>query len=213
MMRAVAVTALLCVLLGAHTRAEWVEAVKDLARKVPRVEISTVGEDGAVRSGTCSGAFINTDAGYVVSAAHCYQGDDVDITVDGRDASVLRLNRVLDLAVLHVKPKNSDRAFEVATTTPPPGTLIAVIGYAFGSKQPVPTFGHMSLPRDDSGQYSLLNLDTIVGDSGGPIIDGLGRLVGIQSAIQYAGPMHLGLSVPVETVRDYVSSYLPAPKP
>lgn len=205
-MRTFPVTLVCCALLVAAPSAEWADAVKDLHAKVPRIETKT--HDG--REGTCSGAFVNADAGYVVSAAHCFEGEFVDVAVDGRDAAVVRKNRVIDLAVLRVDPKRSDKAFLLAPETPPVGTPIAVLGYAFGSRKLIMQFGHMALPlSDELNDAALVNVDVIIGDSGGPLIDNLGRLVGIQSAVVSYGPMHLGATIPLETVRDYVSQYLP----
>jgi S1-C subfamily serine protease len=189
---------------------DWVPVVKDLERRVPRMQI--VYPDG--KEGTCSAVFINAETGVLVTAAHCtgHEENRPDITIAGRDAAIARSNRILDLAVIRVDPQDTDEACPLAKATPPRGTEVAVAGYAFGFQQMPMQFGRMSLPflREDGQQ--LVNVDMIAGDSGGALIDSTGALVGLVSAVKAHGPMHLGVAVPVEAIRDYVKQYLPVDK-
>lgn len=196
-----------CAVLPLHA-ADWVPLVKDLAHKVPRIEILS-GED----KGVCSGVWLNTDAGFVLTAAHCVATDSgtrLDITVAGRDAAVVRYNRLLDLAVLRVTPKHGDVAVELAERTPDLGTEVGVVGYAFGYKQAVVSVGRIALVLDDDQQQMRVDITAIPGESGGALLDDQGRLVGMTSGIFYIGPSHLGSFVRVEDIREYVGQYLPS---
>jgi S1-C subfamily serine protease len=57
-----------------------------------------------------------------------------------------------------------------------------------------------------------VNADLIFGDSGGAVINYQGQLVDMSSAIYDQGPAHMGVAVPVETLRSFMKQYLPASK-
>ena len=156
----------------------------------------------------CSGVVINADAGFLVTAAHCVEGKNVALTVNGRHAELVRSNRVLDLAVLRFTPKG-EIALKLSPDAPKMGEPIAVIGYAFGSKQIQGQPGHVVNPFENDEKMMRVAVDVIGGDSGGACINARGELVGIVSGVIYAGPMHLGVMVPLEAVEDFVQAYIP----
>jgi S1-C subfamily serine protease len=202
--------ALLVVLSVPIAAADWVSVVRDIESRVPRVQIAWA--DGS--SGSCSAVFINATTGYLVSAAHCFDGPvEPHITVASRDAAIVRSNRILDLALLRVTPRNGDVTVPLAAETPQRGTEVAVAGYAFGFAQLSTQYGRLALPYRLEDGTQLVNVDLIAGDSGGAVLDSSGALVGIVSAVIAHGPMHLGVVVPVERLRDYVGQYLPQDKP
>jgi S1-C subfamily serine protease len=205
-MRRVVLPALLAVLSVPMLAADWVPVVKDIERKVPRLFVRWPNGD----TGVCSAVFLNAETGFLITAAHCVEGDGIHMTVGGRDAAVVRSNRILDLAVIRVAPNKYDVSCPLADSTPPRGTEVAIAGYAFGLTQLPVQFGRVSLPylRDDGVQ--LVNVDVIAGDSGGALIDADGSLVGVVSAVLAAGPMHLAITIPVETIREYAGQYVPA---
>ena len=185
---------------------DWTTQMEGIENKVPRIRMMKA---EATSPGTCSGVFINATTGYVLTAAHCVDGTPPPhLTVAGREAQIVRVNRILDLAVLRVDPKGTDTTVLLAERTPPPGTPVAVAGYGFGSEVLFPQFGHIALPLKDK-ERSYINVDLLVGDSGGAVIDRNGNLVGITSAVLHMGPMHIGISVPIEVIWDYVKQYLP----
>jgi S1-C subfamily serine protease len=197
--------ALLVVLSVPVAAADWVPVVKDIERKVPRLKVYWPNGD----TGVCSAVFINADTGYLVTAAHCVEGDDIHLTVAGRDAAVVRYHRGIELAVVRVTPNKLDVTCPMAASTPPRGTEVAIAGYAFGFPQLSVQFGRLSLPylRDDGVQ--LVNVDAISGDSGGALLDSDGALVGVVSAVLANGPMHLAVTIPIETIREYAGMYAP----
>jgi S1-C subfamily serine protease len=200
--------ALLVVLSVPIAAADWVPVVRDIESRVPRVQIAWA--DGS--SGSCSAVFINASTGYLVSAAHCFDGPvEPHITVASRDAAIVRSNRILDLALLRVTPRKGDVTVPLAAETPQRGTEVAVAGYAFGFGQLSTQYGRLALPYRLEDGTQLVNVDLIAGDSGGAVIDSSGALVGIVSAVIAHGPMHLGVTVSVETIREYVGHYLPQP--
>jgi S1-C subfamily serine protease len=189
--------------------ADWVPVVRDLESRVPRVHIAW--SDGS--SGVCSAVFINAATGYLISAAHCFDGAvEPHVTVASRDAAIVRSNRILDLAVLRVDPRKNDVTVPLAAETPPSGTEVAAAGYSFGFSQIITKYGRMSLPYLLQDGTQLVNVDIIAGDSGGALLNSDGELVGISSAVIALGPMHIGQIVPVERIRAYAEQYLPVVK-
>lgn len=209
MRRAIVAVALL-VSVATHAQgADWLPIVKGLEHKVLRVE-SLVG--GALQPSICSAVVINAARGFALTVAHCVVGessDSVDVTIAGREAAVVRSNRLLDLAVLRMDPRASDVSIPLAEKTPPAGSPLAVVGFAFGSKQLTLQFGYLSLPLATDDDTMRIAVDVIAGDSGGAVIDETGRLIGVTSAVRFFGPMHLGVAVPVETIKEYISQYQP----
>jgi S1-C subfamily serine protease len=161
----------------------------------------------AASPGVCAGVVINEVTAYLVTAAHCLDGKEVAVTVNGRHADVARINRVLDLAVVRFSPKDTSE-IPLASVAPVMGQEIAVIGYPFGSRQLGAQVGRVSTALDDEQKSMRVGVDVIAGDSGGACINSAGELVGITVAVQHWGPMHLGIVVPLEAVRDFVKPFL-----
>jgi S1-C subfamily serine protease len=182
--------------------ADWVPIVKDLARKVPRIEIL---RDGKEDPGTCSAVVINAIDGFALSAAHCFdRSSQESVTLNGRHAEVARMNTLLDLAVLRFEPHGEHTM--CLGTEPLLGSETLIVGFAFGSKGLHVQAGNVSNVLDED--RLIVAADVIFGDSGGAAIDSSGCLIGMVSAIRSAGPAHLGLMVPVSTIRDFVAGYL-----
>lgn len=187
--------------------ADWTGILKTVSQQVPRLEILA---EGAEQPGICSGVVLNADSGYLLTAAHCVDGkpEQLSITVNGRHAEIARKNRLLDLAVLRFTP-DGELAMRLAPKTPEPGTAVGVAGYLLGSERLRFQFGMLAGVERDGG----LVIDGVVlpGDSGGPIFDIDGRLVGMSN--QYYRGTAVGLAVNVERIRDFVAQYLPREKP
>ena len=66
--------------------------------------------------------------------------------------------------------------------------------------------GRISARRNDKGALVLDGV-ALGGDSGGPILNAHGELVGMTSQ-RYVGSA-VSLAVPVEAIRDFVGTYLP----
>jgi S1-C subfamily serine protease len=188
--------------------ADWALVVKPIAKQVPRLEML---EDGKASPGICSGIVLNIDPGILLTAAHCIPSGDkktYSITANGRDADVLKVNRLLDLAVVKFHRKQEE-AMVLATDTPPIGTEIAVAGFGFGIQKLAIQFGRVSQSHNDETKTLWVNVDTLQGDSGGPLVNEQGQLVGMTSVIYSNGPAHISGAIPVEVIHDFVEPWLP----
>jgi S1-C subfamily serine protease len=174
----------------------WPSTVAPLTRQVPRI---------STPSGTCSGVVIAEDT--VLTAAHCVEDTArPSITVGSRHAEVLRLNRVLDIAVLKVKVKNQ-LVMPLAPVNPKLGSEVAAAGFLLGAEELHVQFGHVSAIH---GERIVANVQVLPGDSGGPMIDTQGRLVGMIQAYYQGSSVTLGANV--ETIRDFAEDFLSASK-
>jgi S1-C subfamily serine protease len=202
-------TVVLLTAYALHTfGADWSLVVKPLNRQVPRIEIQ---KDDAESPGVCSGVVLNTDPAWLLTAAHCIPPGDpkaYSLTANGRHAETVKINRILDLAVLKFSRKRED-AIALAEDSPSIGTEICVAGYGFGIEKLAIQFGRVSQSKNDETKTLWLNVDTLFGDSGGAIVDEQGRLVGMTSKIYSKGPAHISGAIPIETIRDFVENYLP----
>lgn len=164
--------------------------------------------------GLGSGFIIDAD-GYIVTNHHVIEGaDDIKVTLnDGRTlpAKLIGADTASDLALLKVavdKPLptlafgDSDRARV--------GDWVVAIGNPFGLGGSV-TAGIISARGRDihSGPYDdFLQIDAPInsGNSGGPIIDASGRVVGVNTAIfsPNGGNIGIGFAIPARNAEQVV---------
>jgi S1-C subfamily serine protease len=189
---------------------EWPAVLPPVAPQIPRVEMRT-GDS----TGVCSAVVYAVEpdhTAYAVTAAHCVAHDPMvalDITVNGRTASVVTSNRILDLAVLKFRAKH-ETAMPLAEKTPALGEDVAIVGFAFGDHELAAQFGHVARVPTKDANVLLLDGMIIGGDSGGAAIDRSGHLIGLNSHVRYAGltgqMMHVAGVVPIEAIKDFLES-------
>jgi len=161
-------------------------------------------EDG----GRGAGAGVAVDArGLIVTNAHVVRGRSAAITTaDGRRAEgrVIARDDDLDLAAIRVELDDL-HALEVGDSqTLRPGQLVLAIGHPLGLNDAV-TVGVITRPPepDDPRELIASNITLNRGNSGGPLLDAAGKLIGINAMV--AGP-GLGLSVPAHIMRRFLAA-------
>jgi hypothetical protein len=128
-------------------------------------------------------------------------------------AKVLASDRKRDLAAIAVAYK-PDAWIEMADNPVAIADQVCAIGYPFGdmlarnSRNPevTATFGHVTSVRHDaSGAEEALQVDAAVnpGNSGGPMLDAAGRLVGVINA-GIVGANATSFAIPMATVRAFL---------
>lgn len=155
------------------------------------------------REGQGSGVIVDP-AGYIVTNFHVVNGArsiSVHLT-DGRvvDAEVVGVDDITDLAVLKINAPNLIAAEWGDSDELQVGDLVWALGSPFGLERSF-TFGIVSAKSRRSGSIASRNLyqeylqtDAAVnpGNSGGPLINIEGKVVGINAAI--FGPSYQGIS-------------------
>jgi putative serine protease PepD len=171
-----------------------------------------------------SGFVIDKD-GHVVTNYHVVQGaDSIDVSFSNQEtvsATVVGTDPSSDLALLHVAVDakalaplslaNSD-AVQV-------GDPVVAIGNPFGLERTV-TSGIVSALQRQVSAPNDYTIDHVIqtdapinaGNSGGPLIDAQGRVIGVNSQIETAsnggGNVGIGFAVPSNTVKSVVAQLL-----
>jgi S1-C subfamily serine protease len=177
------------------------------------VEVSNVNSGDFVADASGSGVVIDA-SGTIVTNQHVVDGAlrYQVLFADGRTytATLIGEDALTDLAVLKVETTGltpialgSSRAMSI-------GDLTIAVGSPLAEGGPSVTVGVLSAfdrrvrTSDDSELFGLLQTDAPItrGSSGGALVDGEGRLIGITSAIAVSdvGAEGLGFAIPVEMV-------------
>jgi len=173
------------------------------------------GQGGEIpdQMGSGSGFFI--DGGYIVTNNHVV-ADANRMTVvlaDGRriDAKLVGTDPKTDLAVIKVDGANLPRALPWGDSkSARPGESVFAVGAPFGLSNTV-TAGIISARgrNINSGQYDdFIQVDAPInrGNSGGPLLDHTGAVIGVNSAIfsPSGGNVGIGFSIPADQAKGVV---------
>jgi S1-C subfamily serine protease len=175
------------------------------------------GRRGNVHEGSGSGVIFTPD-GYVVTNHHVVRGATaIEVgLMDGRmlSATVLGADPATDLAVIRALDGDLPHAVLGDSTALGVGQLVIAIGNALGFQSTVSTGVISSLGRSMRSMEGLLIENVLQhtaplnpGNSGGPLVDSRGRVVGINTAI-IAGAQGIGFAIPSHTAEWIVSQLL-----
>jgi S1-C subfamily serine protease len=175
------------------------------------------GRRGTVHEGSGSGVIFTPD-GYILTNHHVVKdATAIEVgLVDGRmlAATVLGADRATDLAVIRALDGDLPHAVMGGSSALRVGQLVIAIGNALGFQSTVSTGVISSLGRSMRSLEGPL-IENIVqhtaplnpGNSGGPLVDSHGRVVGINTAI-IAGAQGIGFAIPSRTAEWIVSQFL-----
>jgi putative serine protease PepD len=172
------------------------------------------------RPGATGSGFVIDDEGHIVTNQHVV-GDADEVTVvfeDGEEgtASVVGTDPSTDIALLKLEnpgdhdleplPLGSSDALEI-------GDTVVAIGSPFGLQGTL-TAGIVSALDREIGAPNGFTIDGAIqtdaalnsGNSGGPLLDSQGRVVGVNSQIQSenGGNVGIGYAVPIDTAREVI---------
>jgi serine protease Do len=186
---------------------ESVKDLKDFEKQTKAVLEKVIPCTVCLRVGgaTGSGVIISKD-GLVLTAAHVSgdPGKDISIVMpDGRivKAKTLGLNRGIDSGMVKITTEGEYPYCELGVSKDlKPGQWCVAVGHPGGFKtgrSPVVRVGRIGIVNS-----SLVQTDcTLVGgDSGGPLFDMKGRVIGIHSRI--GNPIFANIHVPADTFRE-----------
>jgi S1-C subfamily serine protease len=190
-------------LLDAYSR-----AVIAVVQKITPVVISVVGPRGEDRGGVGSG-FLLTPDGYALTNSHVAYGRRKlrTITAEGDtlDAELVGDDPATDLALIRIAARDLPFAELGDSESLQVGQLVIAMGNPFGFQSTVSTGVVSALGRAMRGEGGRL-IENIIqhtaplnpGNSGGPLLDSRGRVVGINTAI-IAMAQGLGFAIPAKT--------------
>ncbi len=193
---------------------------RDLAPSVANLRVYRRVRGGRRVAGGGS-AFVLAPDGYLITSAHVVEGSDGDGVasfVDGRELrfEIVGADALSDLALLRADGRDLVPAALGDAATLRVGQLVVAIGNPYGFAGSV-TAGVVSalgrsLPvRSGSAQRvvdNVIQTDAALnpGNSGGALVDGRGRVVGVNTAVAGVG---LGLAVPIDaTTRRIISALM-----
>jgi putative serine protease PepD len=162
--------------------------------------------------GLGSGVLYDSD-GHILTAAHVVEGSSevrvrfadgttVNGTVVGTDTSV-------DIGVVQVRPPSNVTPATLATGEKlEPGQLAVAIGSPFGLEQSV-TAGVVSAVRREVQGQELIQTDAAInrGNSGGPLVDADGHVIGINNSIysDTGDNIGIGFATPIDVAAQAAS--------
>ncbi|WP_235843574.1 S1C family serine protease [Cellulomonas algicola] len=203
---------------------DWQAVSQAVAPSVVAIEVST-GQGGAQGSGV-----IVDDQGHIVTNNHVVAGAQgkVQVTLtDGRlfEASVVGTDPTTDLAVIKLDDAPDDLVAAALgdSAKVEVGQSVMAVGNPLGLANTVTTGIVSAVDRpvstsaEDGSQATVTNaiqVDAAVnpGNSGGPLFDAQGRVIGINSSIatmsQQSGSIGLGFAIPVNLVKNIASQLI-----
>lgn len=176
------------------------ERVKKLSEKLM---LATVGVQVGQAQG--SGVIVSKD-GYVLTAAHVSGNPGRDVTFIMHDGKMVKgktlgLNRTIDAGLMKIGEGSDFPSVEMGLSDLlKDGQWCLATGHPGGyqsDRKPVLRLGRVLL--SDSSTITT-DCTLVGGDSGGPLFDFDGKVIGINSRI--AGPINANMHVPVNTFKD-----------
>ncbi len=192
------------------------QAVIGVVEAVSPAVIGLAAGEGS-RGGSGSGFLVTAD-GYGLTNSHVVSNRValMATTADGDrlDAQVIGDDPATDLALIHLAARDLPFAPLGDSDALRVGQLLIAIGSPFGFQSTVSTGVVSALNRTMRGEEGRL-IENIIqhsaplnpGNSGGPLVDSRGRVVGVNTAI-IAMAQGLGFAVPANTARWVISELL-----
>jgi len=190
-------------------------------RNIPSVV--SISSGYASGSSTGTGVILSQD-GYIVTNSHVVEGaQSIHVLLtDGRtlDASLVGTDTVSDLAVLHITAQDLVPAILGDSSVLRVGDTVVAIGDPLGIElRGTMTDGIVSaINRDvdvEGRTMSLIQTNAALnsGNSGGPLINCYGQVIGINTmkmgdSMSYAGVEGLGFAIPSTTVQNIVNQLI-----
>jgi serine protease Do len=187
-----------------------IEIVKNIGPAVVSVtQLNTKGEE----EGLASGVIISSD-GDILTNNHVISGASrLTVTLaDGRQVNAKSLggDPGIDVAIIKIPVKNLPVAPLGDSDTLQVGQVAIAIGNPYGFDRTVSVGVISALSRTiPGGGLSLSNLiqtDARIypGNSGGPLVDSAGKVIGINTAVVGGKAGTLGFAIPINTARSIV---------
>ncbi len=177
----------------------------DAASEIARQALDSVVQITDGRRGAGSGIIVDS-RGLIITNAHVVRGKSAGVTLHngtGLEGQVVARDDALDLAAIRVEREDLEAIEFGDSRALRPGQLVLAVGHPLGLADAV-TVGVISRPPDEGDQRELIasNITLNRGNSGGPLLDSDGRLIGVNAMV--AGP-GLGLSIPSQAVRRFIA--------
>ena len=189
---------------------------------IPRENNGTT-EERRVPQGLGSGVIVSSD-GYILTNNHVVsEADEITVQLSDKrefEATVVGTDKRTDVAVLKIDAKDFPYLPMADSDSLAVGDIVFAVGNPLGVGLTV-TMGIISatgrrnlglLGQGSDGYEDFIQTDAAInlGNSGGPLVDAEGRLVGINTAIisQSSGNIGIGFAIPISLARDIMLSLI-----
>lgn len=188
----------------------------DLADVIERASGSLVQIHNGARSAG-AGTIWHSD-GLILTNAHVVSQGPLSVTLpDGRrmPARLLASDATCDIAAITVAASDLPTIELGQSSALRPGSIVLAIGHPFGVVGAATAGTVVGVGQDlpevgrPSRQWIAVNLNLRPGNSGGPLVDVEGRLVGINTMM--TGPQ-AGMAVPVHVAKEFLREAMPSRK-
>lgn len=181
--------------------------------------------------------FIVSESGYVVTNRHVIPDGVTEVNLTMSDGTVLQDVSVvgktsesdsLDVGILKINDTQGETLQPVKlgdSSEMKVGDLVVAIGNALGQFQNTVTSGIISgygrnvVASDGSGQrgenlQNLFQTDAAInqGNSGGPLVNNDGEVIGINTAVAGGSAQNIGFSIPINDAKSLIESVLDSGK-
>jgi S1-C subfamily serine protease len=179
---------------------DWIAIVQRVEPSVLTVETSTGLGSAWVAHADSTGSDLVTNF-HVVADAWNAGESEVDVKQGDRTVKgvISRVDRDNDLAIVHVTERFA--ALPAVVSRPELGSMVMAVGSPLGLAGSLSigvVSGYRSIDGSDFMQFSA---PISPGNSGGPVVDGRGRVVAVAAAkFEGSGVEALSLAIPVQTV-------------
>lgn len=192
---------------------ENMQVYKKVAPSVASI-VASVPESGGSHHEERGSGFVLSDNGYILTVAHVVEGSD-SIAVGLSDelplpAKVVGISSIDDLAVLKIDPPSPLVAVELGESSRlEVGQKVLAIGTPYGYERTLTSgiIGGLDRSVKTSAGKVIMNAiqsDTAVnpGSSGGPLTNGKGEVIGVNSSMFSTSGQNQGISfsIPIDTV-------------
>jgi S1-C subfamily serine protease len=204
-------------LLDAYSRAV-IDVVERTGPAVVSISIGAAGRGDEIEPEGAGSGFVITPDGYVVTNSHVVQSAPrADVTFmngDRRKATLVGLDESTDLAVICVNASGLPFVALGESAGLRVGQLVIAAGNPLGFQSTVSTGVVSALGRSLRTRQGRL-IENIIqhtaplnpGNSGGPLLDSRGRVVGINTAI-IAMAQGIGFAVPSDSARTVIAQLI-----
>ena len=183
---------------------------QDLLKNLPKQPPS---HDYGGRRGQAYGSgFIISEDGYVVTNAHVIdKADTITVKLDDKrelEAKVIGVDKLSDIALLKIEAKGLPTATFGDSDKLDVGQWVVAIGAPFGldytATQGIVSALSRSLPADTYVPFIQTDAAVNPGNSGGPLFDLKGQVVGVNSQIysRSGGYMGVSFAIPINIVKN-----------
>ncbi|PWQ98553.1 Do family serine endopeptidase [Leucothrix arctica] len=191
--------------------------LREFFKNMPQPDSNSQGQSRARPFNSLGSGFITSSDGYVVTNAHVIDdAESIRVTLKDRrelDAKLIGVDEASDIALLKIDAKDLPAVTIGDSSKLKVGQWVVAIGAPFGlehsASQGIVSALARSLNQANTTYVPFIQTDVAVnpGNSGGPLFDLKGNVVGVNSMIysRSGGYQGISFSIPSNTVRNVIN--------